>query len=314
MEYKDYYKILEVEKAASPDDIKKSYRRLARKYHPDKNPGNPKSEEKFKEMQEAYEVLKDPAKRQKYDQLGSNWNQYQHAGGGANDFSNWAQQGGGSQYRSASFDEVFGDSGGFSDFFRSFFGGAAGGQAGFDGTRRRRSSGYRSIRGSDYQAKVRLTLEDAFRGSSAVLNVNEQKIKINLKPGVRDGQVLRVKGKGAPSPSGGESGDLLLKISVINNTNFTIDGNNLHLDFTTDLYTAMLGGKLTVDSIEKPISITLPRETSNGKVLRLKGQGMPVYGKKDERGDMYLKIHVSLPKGLTAEEISLFEKLAALRR
>ncbi len=314
MEYKDYYKILEVEKAASPDDIKKSYRRLARKYHPDKNPGNPKSEEKFKEMQEAYEVLKDPAKRQKYDQLGSNWNQYQHAGGGANDFSNWAQQGAGSQYRSASFDEVFGDSGGFSDFFRSFFGGAAGGQAGFDGTRRRRSSGYRSIRGSDYQAEVRLTLEDAFRGSSAVLNVNEQKIKINLKPGVRDGQVLRVKGKGAPSPSGGESGDLLLKISVINNTNFTIDGNNLHLDFTTDLYTAMLGGKLTVDSIEKPISITLPRETSNGKVLRLKGQGMPVYGKKDERGDMYLKIHVSLPKGLTAEEISLFEKLAALRR
>ena len=131
---------------------------------------------------------------------------------------------------------------------------------------------------------------------------------------MRDGQVLRVKGKGAPSPSGGESGDLLLKISVINNTNFTIDGNNLHLDFTTDLYTAMLGGKLTVDSIEKPISITLPRETSNGKVLRLKGQGMPVYGKKDERGDMYLKIHVSLPKGLTAEEISLFEKLAALRR
>ena len=314
MEYKDYYKILEVEKAATQDEIKKSYRRLARKYHPDKNPGNPKSEEKFKELQEAYEVIKDPAKRQKYDQLGSNWNQYQHAGGEANDFGRWAQQGAGSQYRSASFDDVFGESGGFSDFFRSFFGGAAGGASGYGGPRSRRSGSQRAIRGSDYQAEVRLTLEDAFRGSSAVLNVNEQKIKVNLKPGVRDGQVLRVKGKGAPSPTGSESGDLLLKISVINNTIFTVDGNDLRLDITTDLYTAMLGGKLTVDAIDKPISVTLPRETSNGKIVRLKGQGMPVYGKADERGDLYLKINVSLPKGLTAEEVTLFEKLAALRR
>ncbi|MDD3131799.1 MAG: J domain-containing protein, partial [Bacteroidales bacterium] len=173
---------------------------------------------------------------------------------------------------------------------------------------------YRNIRGSDYQAEVRLTLADAFRGSSAVLNIGEQKIKVNLKPGVRDGQVLRVKGKGAPSPSGGESGDLLLTVSVINNTAFAVEGNDLRLDVTTDLYTAMLGGKLTINGIDKPISVTLPRETSNGKVLRLKGQGMPVYGKTDERGDLYLKINVSLPKGLTAEEISLFEKLAALRR
>ncbi|MDD4740000.1 MAG: J domain-containing protein [Bacteroidales bacterium] len=314
MEYKDYYKTLEVEKSASQDDIKKSYRRLARKHHPDKNPGNAQSEEKFKELQEAYEVLKDPAKRQKYDQLGANWKQYEHAGGHANDFGRWAHQGAGSQYRSASFDEIFGDSGGFSDFFRSFFGGAAGGATSFEGTRRRRSSGYRSIRGSDYQAEVRLPLADAFRGSSAVLNIGEQKIKVNLKPGVRDGQVLRVKGKGAPSPSGGESGDLLLNISVINNTAFAVEGNDLRLDVTTDLYTAMLGGKLTINGIDKPISVTLPRETSNGKVLRLKGQGMPVYGKTDERGDLYLKINVSLPKGLTAEEISLFEKLAALRR
>jgi curved DNA-binding protein len=314
MEYKDYYKILEVEKSASQDDIKKSYRRLARKHHPDKNQGNAQSEDKFKELQEAYEVLKDPAKRQKYDQLGANWNQYQHAAGGANDFNRWAQQGAGSQYRSASFDEIFSDSGGFSDFFRSFFGGAAGGSASFDGTRRRRSSGFRNIRGSDYQAEVRLTLADAFRGSSAVLNIDGQKIKVNLKPGVRDGQVLRVKGKGAPSPAGGEPGDLLLKVTVVNNTAFTIDGADLHLDVTTDLYTAMLGGKLTVNTIDKPISITLPRETSNGKTLRLKGQGMPVYGKTGERGDLYLKINVTLPKGLTSEEISLFEKLAALRR
>ncbi|NCA84624.1 MAG: J domain-containing protein [Clostridia bacterium] len=314
MEYKDYYKTLEVEKSASQDDIKKSYRRLARKYHPDKNQGNPKSEEKFKELQEAYEVLRDAAKRQKYDQLGANWNQYQHAGGGANDFGRWAQQGAGSEYRTASFDEVFGDSGGFSDFFRSFFGGAAGNSESFGGTRRRRTSGYRSIKGSDYQAEVRLTLADAFRGSSAVLDVNEQKIKVNIKPGVRDGQVLRVKGKGAPSPTGGESGDLLLKISVFNNTPFTTEGNDLRLAVTTDLYTAMLGGKLTVDAIDKPISVTLPRETSIGKTLRLKGQGMPVYGKADERGDLYLKINVALPKGLTVEEVNLFEKLAALRR
>ena len=305
MEYRDYYKILEVDKKATQDEIKKSYRKLARKYHPDKNPDNKRAEEKFKELQEAYEVLKDNEKRQKYDQLGANWKQYQHAGAGGFDFSQWANAGGGRQYRSASFDDMFGGGGGFSDFFESFFGGRGGG---------RHSAGFRQMKGHDYEANIRLNLTDAYHGTSTVLNVDNKKIRISLKPGVKNGQTLRVKGKGGASQSGGNNGDLLLKLSVTNNTNFQLDGNDLRLEQEVDLYTIILGGKLTVNTIEKPISINIPPESSNGKVLRLKGQGMPVYGKSGEYGDLYLKMNVSLPKNLTPDEKELFVKLSKMRK
>lgn len=310
MEYRDYYKILNVDKKATQDEIKKSYRKLARKYHPDKNPDDKGSEDKFKELQEAYEVLKDPGKRQKYDQLGSNWKQYQHAGagGGGFDFSDWARQGGGQQYRSAS----FGGGGGFSDFFESFFGGSAGGgfrTSGFAGSHRQP----RQMKGNDYEANIRLNLTDAYHGTSTTISIGEKKIKIKLKPGVRDGQTLRVKGKGAPSPHGGQPGDLLLKLSVVNNTSYTIDGKDLHLDVYVDLYKAVLGGKITINTMKKPISLSIPAGTDNGKMLRLKGQGMPVYGKTDEFGDLYVKILLTIPKQLKPEEIELFKKLAEMR-
>lgn len=318
MEYRDYYKILGVDKKAGQDEIKKKYRKLAQKYHPDRNPDNKEAEEKFKELQEAYEVLKDPEKREKYDRLGANWKQYQHAGagGGGFDFSEWARSGGGRQYRTSYEDMFGGGGGGFSDFFESFFGGGFSGRQGFGrgGFGGGRSAGYRQAKGSDYEANIRLGLTDAYHGTSTVLNVEGKKIRVNLKPGVRDGQTLRVKGKGAPSPMGGENGDILLKLSVNNNTNFKVDGNDLRTIVEVDLYTALLGGKITVNTMTKPISINIPEETSNGRVFRLKGQGMPVYGRKDQFGDLYIKINVALPKKLTEEEKKLFRQLADMRK
>lgn len=316
MEYRDYYKILGVDKKAGQDEIKKKYRKLAQKYHPDRNPDNKQAEDKFKEIQEAYEVLKDPDKREKYDRLGANWKQYQHAGagGGGYDFSDWAQSGGGRRYRT-SFDDMFGGGGGFSDFFESFFGGGFSGRQGFRsrGFGGGQSSGFQQMKGQDYEANIRLNLTDAYHGTSTTLNVDGKKIRVNLKPGVRDGQTLRVKGKGGPSQAGGQPGDILLKLSVANNTAFKVKENDLHLDVNVDLYKALLGGSITVNTMNKPISIKIPAETSNGKVLRLKGQGMPVFGKQGQFGDLYVKINVVLPKKLSAQEKELFKQLAALR-
>ncbi len=312
MEYRDYYKILGVDKKATREEIKKQYRKLARQYHPDRNPDDKLSEDKFKELQEAYEVLKDDDKRAKYDQLGANWKQYQHAGSGDFDFSQWANSGKGRQYRS-SFDDVFGErGGGFSDFFRSFFGGEFQQGQGFGSGSRAR--GFGAMKGQDYEAGLKLSLTDAYNGTSTVLNVDNRKIRINLKPGLRDGQTLRVKGKGGPSPSGGPNGDLLLIISVVNNTNFRVDGSNLHLNLDVDLYTALLGGKVNINTLNGSISINIPAETANGSVLRLKGKGMPVYGQSGKFGDLYLKINVSLPKQLKPQEIELFRQLAAMRK
>jgi curved DNA-binding protein len=311
MDYKDYYKILGVDKKATKDEIKKKYRKLAQKYHPDRNPDNKAAEEKFKEISEANEVLSNDEKRAKYDQLGSNWNQYQHGGGGGGfDFSQWARQGEGKQYRS-SYEGSFGG-GDFSDFFESFFGGGFSG-AGFGGRQGRRPA-QRQMKGQDYEAQLRLNLTDAYHGTSTVLNVEGEKIKVNITPGVKDGQKLRVKGKGGKSPTGGDSGNLILKISVVNNTSFTVKDVDLHLTQNVDLYTALLGGKVTINALKGPMTINIPKETQNGKVLRLKKLGMPVYGKKDSFGDLYLKINVELPTNLNADETALVEQLAGMRK
>ncbi|MFW5705677.1 MAG: DnaJ C-terminal domain-containing protein [Bacteroidota bacterium] len=319
MDYKDYYKILEVDKKATQDEIKKKYRKLAQKYHPDRNPDNKASEDKFKEVQEAYEVLKDPEKRSKYDQLGANWKQYQQAGagGGGFDFSQWAQRGGGQQYRTT-FDDMFGQEGGFSDFFESFFGGgfSRGGGSGFrtSGFGGGGRQGFAASKGRDYEAQIRLHLSDAYHGTSTILNVDGNRIRVNLKPGLRDGQTLRVRGKGGASPDGGPAGDLLLKINVVNNTSFEVKGNDLHINQDVDLYTAVLGGKIAINAFDKPLSIKLPKETPNGKVMRLKGKGMPVYGKTGEYGDLYVKINVNIPQNLSEKERQLFKELAELRK
>jgi len=305
MDYKDYYKVLGVEKTASKDEIKKKYRKLAQKYHPDKNPGNKQAEEKFKEISEANQVLSDDEKRQKYDQLGSNWNQFQQGGGGGFDFSQFTGQRGG-RSRHSGMEDMFGGSGRFSDFFESFFGG------GFQDDPRM-ARGNRQTKGRDYEAGINIHLSDAYHGTSTILNVDGQKIKVNLAPGVTHGQLLRLKGKGGKSPDGGPDGNIILKINIINNTKFELDNTDLHTTTEVDLYTAVLGGKLTIETLKGPMSINIQKETPNGKILRLKGLGMPVYGKAGSFGDLYIKLQVSLPVNLSPKETELFKQLSELR-
>jgi curved DNA-binding protein len=314
MDYKDYYKILGVEKSAGKDEIKKRYRTLARKFHPDKNPDNKQAEEKFKEIQEAYEVLGSDEKRAKYDRLGANWKQYARAEAEGFGYSDYAR-GSAGQNRRSNFDNMFQGSSGFSDFFNSIFGDGYPennpfGNENFVGQQR----GFRQSKGHDYRSEINISLHDAYNGTSSLLNIDGEKIRINLKPGIKDGHTLRVKEKGAQSPMGGANGDLLLKVNVHNNTPFSVDGDNLMLELGVDLYTAILGGKVTFDSLSNPISINLPPETPNGKTMRLKGKGMPVFEKPGHFGDLYLKVMIRLPGNLSSEEKELFSKLAALRK
>ena len=310
IEYKDYYKTLGVSKEASQDEIKKQYRKLAVKYHPDKNSGNRQSEDKFKDLGEAYEVLRDPEKRKKYDTLGSNWQHYAQAetGGpqGNADFSQWAQQGQGKQYsRNYSPDDFEGAD--FSDFFNSFFGGGGG--------ERSSKRGYQEtpLKGQDYEVRLTITMEEAFSGVQRMLAIGEEKINITIPPGVRDEQVLRVKGKGAKGRRGGDSGHIYLHVGVETDPRFDRKEDDLYTEIHVPLYTAVLGGNVTVTTMTGSAKIKIPPETQTGKTLRMKGLGMPVYLKKGESGSLYVKILVDIPQNLTKEENELFKKLSALR-
>ena len=308
MDYKDYYKVLGVDKKASQDDIKKAFRKLAVKYHPDKNPGDKKAEEKFKELSEANEVLSDPAKRKKYDELGSNWQQYQHqgAGHGGADFGQWANQGGFGGSKGFTQEDFMGGNGDFSDFFSAFFAGQ--GQQGFGSSRQRTQ---RRQRGQDAEGEMEITLEEAFNGTSRQVSVNGQKLNIKVKPGIIEGQILRVKGKGGTGAHGGESGDLLITIRIAKNHRFERKGNDLYFDQILDIYTAVLGGKLAVQTIDKTINITVPAGTDSGTTLRLKGMGMPLYDSTTSRGDAYVRMVIHVPKNLSVKEKELFTQLAA---
>lgn len=301
MDYKDYYKILGVKKSDTQAEIKKKYRKLAVKYHPDKNPDNKQAEEKFKEINEAYEVLGDPEKRKKYDELGENWRHFQQGGGqGDFDWSKWQQPGGGqSYYYEGDPSDLFGE-GGFSDFFQSMFGQGGGG---------RRSARGGAHKGQDYQADIQLTLEEAYHGSARVLELHGGKIRIKTKPGTKDGQKLRIKGKGAPGINGGPSGDLYLNMHVLPQHLYKRDGDNLKQTKSIDLFTAVLGGKIEVNTFTGPLRVNVSAGTQNREVLRLKGKGMPVYGKDNKYGDMLVEINVNIPKNLSSEEMKLFEEL-----
>ncbi len=306
MEYKDYYKVLGLDKTATDDALKKAYRKLAVKYHPDKNPGNKAAEEKFKELSEAYEVLKDPEKRRKYDELGENWNQYQQSGRPQNenfDWSKWQGAGGGGRRGAQQFEEE----GDFSDFFESIFGQ---GRAGSAGGRRAK----RTMAGEDYQATAEISLEEAFSGTKRQLQVNGAVLEINMLPGVKNGQTLRLKGKGGKGVNGGPDGNILITVHVTPHPRFRVEDTDVYCDAPVDLYTAILGGKALVQTLKGSIRIDIPAETENDRVLRLKGRGMPVFGKPDTAGDLYLKIKVILPKKLTTKEHELFQKLAQERK
>lgn len=310
MDYKDYYKILGVSKDATPDEIKKQYRKLAVKYHPDKNPGNKQSEDKFKEMGEAYEVLHDTEKRKKYDTLGADWKHYAQNGNNSQqanpDFSQWAQQEQGGQHsRKYTADDFEGTD--FSDFFNSFF---AGGNPGQSSQRDFRAS---PVKGQDFEARLTISLEEAFRGVQRMLSLGEEKISITVPPGVADGQILRVRGKGGKGRRGGESGHLYLTVTIQPDPRFERKGDDLYIEIHIPLYKAVLGGDLTINTISGNVNIKIPKETQSGKSLRLKGLGMPVYLKKGESGSLYVKILIDIPQNLSKEEIELFTKLKDLR-
>lgn len=309
MEYKDYYKILGVEKSATQDEIKKAYRKLAMKYHPDRNAGNKSAEEKFKEITEANEVLSDPEKRKKYDTLGANWKQYQHTGGqGFDDF--FTHFGGGRRSSGSTYEfngdlgEIFGGmGGGFSDFFESFFGGRGGG---FGGRTQQQKTAV------DVDAILNVSLEDVFGGSEKTINVDGKKLKIKVIPGTKDGQKLRLKGLGRSKTADGTKGDLYLTIHILQHPFYEIKDKELYYNLDVDLYIAVLGGKESIRTLDgKTISVTIPEGTESEKKLRLKGLGLIENG---VRGDLFVDIHVTIPKNLRKDEIELFKKLKSLRQ
>lgn len=297
MNYKDYYKVLGLDKSAGADAIKKAFRKLAVKYHPDKNPGDKAAEEKFKEINEAHEVLSDPEKRKKYDELGENWQHYQQQGGAQQDFD-WGQwqNRGGRQYSYSSGGNEYAEGGNFSDFFESVFGARFGGSSG-------------SQKGNDYSAEVELSLEEAFQGAARLLEAGNEKLQMKFKPGVKDGQTLRIKGKGGTGRNKGPRGDIYVTVHVSQHPHFERKENDLYCEAPIDLYVALLGGKAMIRTLKGMIRIDIPKETENGKTLRLKGMGMPVFGKENEKGDLYAKVKVVLPKHLSQEEVELFQQL-----
>ncbi len=307
MQYRDYYQTLGVKKDASQEEIKKAYRKLARKYHPDVNPDDPNAEEKFKDINEAYQVLSDEGKRNKYDRFGSQWKQYQQTGGRAEDFdwSQWASQGqpGTGGYRTVSqeeFEQMFGGGlGGFSDFFTTLFGGMAGARTGGRTTRSTRAQTMQ--RGQDFEHPIQITLEEAFTGTTRLLTFEDgRRIEAKIPQGVKTGSKIRLSGQGSPGPRG--SGDLYLKIKVAPDPNFKRDGDDLRKDQSVDIFTALLGGEVKVSTIDKTVKLTVPAESDSGKTFRLRGLGMPKLSNPKKHGDLYVTLQIQVPKKLSADQ------------
>ncbi len=314
MDYKDYYKILGVDRSATQEEIRKKYRKLAAKYHPDKNPDNPKSEEKFKEVGEAYEVLKDPEKRKLYDRAGSDWKRYQQggAGGGGFDWSQYAGQ----QRTNVNFEDAFGGQYGgaqggspFSSFFESLFGGAG---EGFHQQQYR--SGRQRPGGQDTEAVINVSLEDVVEGSTKTVRLNGEQMKVKIPAGMESGQRLKLKGKGQPSNLGGPRGDLYLKVIIDIPEGFERKGKNIYQTVDVDLYTALLGGKLVVPTLSGKVKLTIPEETPNGKLFKFPGRGLTEFKKNGSRGDYFVRTEIKLPQNLSEKEKELFRKLAEERK
>lgn len=317
MEYKDYYKILGVEKNADEKQIKKAYRRLAREFHPDMKPGDKAAEARFKEINEANEVLSDPEKRRKYDELGQNYQRWQQAGGqaGGFDWSQWiATQGSrGSGPRVeygdvGDLNDLFGGNAGFSDFFEAVFGGAA--QATQTHAGRRTTRG--PMRGRDLEQEIEVTLEEAFRGTQRLMDADGRRLEIKIPAGVKTGSRIRMTGEGLPGPQGGPRGDIYLVVRVLPNPSFERRGDDIYTEAPVDLFTALLGGEARIPTLAGSVVLRIPPGTQSGRTFRLAGQGMPRL-KSEEHGDLYARIRVMLPERLNAREQELVREWAQLR-
>jgi curved DNA-binding protein len=297
MEFIDYYKVLGVSKTAGEEEIKKAYRKLARKYHPDLNPNNKEAEKKFKEINEANEVLSNAENRKKYDAYGKDWKQ-------AEQFEQARQQqqqqrtsyGGSAQ----DFSDMFGG-GDYSDFFESMFGSG------------RSRGGNVRFKGQDYHAELHLDIKDAFVTHKQTLTVNGKNIRITVPAGIQSGETIKIAGYGGEGVNGGPAGDLYIKFNITNSTKFKLEGNNLYSTVDLDLYKAMLGGELMVDTFDGKVKLKVSPGTQNGTKVKLKGKGFPVYKKEGQFGDLFITYNIVLPTGLNDKEKELFTELSKLR-
>lgn len=299
MSFIDYYKVLGVDKGASEKDIKKAYRKLARKYHPDLNAGDKNAERKFKEINEANEVLSNPENRKKYDKYGKDWMHAEEFEKAKSHQSRSRQYGQGSQYQYSG--DPFGSD--YSDFFESMFGGASS-----------RSRG-KSIkyRGQDYNAELHLDLKDVYQTHKRTVTVNGKNIRLTIPAGVKNGQVIKIKGHGGEGVNGGPKGDLYIKFSIANHSKFKIDEHsNLHTTVYLDLYKAVLGGEIMVDTFDGKVKLKVKPETQNETKVKLKGKGFPIY-KKQKNGDLIITYQVEIPKNLSEKEKELFRELSKMK-
>jgi curved DNA-binding protein len=307
MEYIDYYKVLGLDKSASQEDIRKAYRKKARKVHPDLNPDDKDSQKKFQQLNEANEVLGDAEKRKKFDKYGKDWqhaDQFEEARqrqqqAGASNFGAGFSGGGQQQSYSGNFNDD-----NFSDFFEQMFGGNARDQG-------RGQSAH--FKGQDFNAELQLRLSDIYTSKKQTLTVNGKNIRLSIPAGVENGQTIKIKGHGGPGAQGGPKGDLYISFSIVNDTGFKREKENLYKEIELDLYTALLGGKITVDTFKGQAKLTVKPETQSGMQIKLKGKGFPKYKAKGQFGDLYLTYQVKLPKNLTSEEKDLLKKLKSLR-
>ena len=308
MEYKDYYKMLGVGRQASQGEIKKAYRKLAMQYHPDRNPDNKEAENKFKEINEAYQALGDPEKRSHYDRLGSEYAQWQRQG--APGGFNWGQWTTGRQGQgpgnvrveyAGNMDDLFGQEGDFSDFFQQIFGGLG-------GFGEQRSA--QSIRQPVYEQPVTISLEEALHGATRLMQVDGRRLEVKIPAGATTGTRIRIAGAG-PAARGGPATDIYLVVNVAEDPRFTISGEDLHTEVETDLFTPVLGGELRVPTLDGDVILKVPAGTQPGQSIRIKGKGLPKRKNKKERGDLFAKIKVRIPNKLTPKQRELFEKLSA---
>ncbi|WP_029268977.1 DnaJ C-terminal domain-containing protein [Flavobacterium sp. KJJ] len=303
MDYIDYYKTLEITKAATEAEIKKAYRKLARKYHPDLNPNDKEAEKKFKEINEANEVLSNPENRKKYDKYGKDWkhaDEFEKAGYDPNQQQQYSRQQKGSQDFSGFGDDFSGSD--FSDFFNSMYGGGA-----------RNSRSQSKYRGQDFNAELQLDLAAAYTTHKQSLTVNGKNIRITIPAGVENGQIIKIPGHGGPGANGGPNGDLFITFIIENNSDFKREGNNLYADIDLDLYTAILGGEMYVNTFDGKVKIKVPEETQAGTKVKLKGKGFPIYKKENQFGDLYITYKVKTPTKLSQKEKELFKELAKIR-